>query len=214
MGSEFSPGAATGGQDRNNDDRLTLSDAGRREGTEHKTRNYMPRRFLAAAIAALSIVGIGASAKSAHDSLSVSDEEVVAEQPIVIEEPGFATGDKKVVSNHAYLVTGKNVRSSPMVADSEGEHNLLEGIDLEGKIIVRPRIVNDLENPSNGQWLEFVDDGKVMYISLQNVEVIPTESDNTQDSLEVIVVRTTNGRMYASNGTNQEIIVASVFKVG
>ncbi len=214
MGSEFSTGVPAGGQEKDYD-RFLIRQTGRREGTEHKTPPHMARRIIAAAAVLLSATGIGASANSAHDSLSVSDEEVVAEQPIVIEEPGFAPGDKKVVSNHAYLVTGKNVRSSPMVAESEGEHNLLEGINLEGKIIVFPEIVADQRNPHNGDWLKFVDEnGKVMYISLQNVEVIPAEPDNTHESLEVIVVRTTNGGVYVSDGTGRVMIAATVKGVG
>lgn len=215
MGSEFSPGAATGGQDRNNYDRLTLSDAGRREGTEHKTPPYMARRVIAAAVAALAIVGIGAKAKSAYDSRPVPAKEGAKEEPIVIEEPGFAPGDKKVVSNHAYLVTGENVRTSAEIKDSEGEHNLLEGTNLKGKIIVRPEIVSDQRNSHNDDWLKFVDqNGKVMYLSSQNAKEIPAESDNTQESLEVIVVETTSGGVYASDGTNQKIKVATVVDMG
>lgn len=215
MGSEFSPGAPTGGQDRNNYDRLTLSDAGRREGTEHKTPPYMARRVIAAAVAALAIIGIGAKAKSAYDSRPVPVKEGATEEPIVIEEPGFAPGDKKLVSNHAYYVTGENVRTSAEIKDSEGEHNLLEGTNLKGKIIVRPEIVSDQRNSHNDDWLKFVDqNGKVMYLSSQNAKEIPAESDNTQESLEVIVVETTSGGVYASDGTNQKIKVATVVDMG
>jgi hypothetical protein len=215
MGSEFSPGAPTGGQDRNNYDRLTLNDAGRREGTKYKTQNYISLRDVLKAAAALAIIGIGANAKSAYDSRPVPAKEGAKEEPIVIEEPGFAPGDKKVVSNHAYLVTGENVRTSAEIKDSEGEHNLLEGTNLKGKIIVRPEIVADLENPHNDDWLKFVDkNGKVMYLSSQNAKEIPTESDNTQESLEVKVVETTTGGVYASNGTNQKIKVATVVDMG
>ena len=211
MGSEFSTGAHAGGQDRNNYDRLTLNDAGRREGTKYKTQNYISLRDVAKAVAALAIIGIGANAKSAYDSRPAPAKEGATEEPIVIEEPGFAPGDKKVVSNHAYLVTGENIRRSPAKKEGEGEHNLIDGANLEGEIIVRPEIVDDLENPSNGHWLKFVDkNGKVMYINSQNAKEIPAESDSTQDSLEVIVVRTTTGGVYASNGTNEEIKVATV----
>ena len=102
MGSEFSTGAHAGGQDRNNYDRLTLNDAGRREGTKYKTQNYISLRDVAKAVAALAIIGIGANAKSAYDSRPAPAKEGAKEEPIVIEEPGFAPGDKKVVSNHAY----------------------------------------------------------------------------------------------------------------
>ena len=215
MGSEFSTGAHAGGQDRNNYDRLTLSDAGRREGAKYKTQNYISLRDVAKAVAALAIIGIGANAKSAYDSRPAPVKEGATEEPIVIEEPGFAPGDKKVVSNHAYLVTGENVRTSAEIKDSEGEHNLLEGTNLKGKIIVRPEIVADLENPHNDDWLKFVDkNGKVMYLSSQNAKEIPAESDNTQESLEVIVVETTSGGVYASNGTNQKIKVATVIDMG
>ena len=106
---------------------------------------------------------------------------------------------------------GKNLRRSPAKKEGEGQHNLIDGANLEGEIIVRPEIVDDLENPSNGHWLKFVDkNGKVMYINSQNAKEIPAESDSTQDSLEVIVVRTTTGGVYASNGTNQEIKVTTV----
>jgi len=102
-----------------------------------------------------------------------------------------------------------------MVEDSEGKHNLLEGTNLKGKIIVRPEIVADQENPHNDDWLKFVDkNGKVMYISSQNAKVIPAESDNTQENLEVRVVETTSGGVYASNGTNQKIKVATVVDMG
>ncbi|MEI6716621.1 MAG: hypothetical protein WCK87_02745 [Candidatus Saccharibacteria bacterium] len=215
MGSEFSTGAHAGGQDRNNYDRLTLSDAGRREGAKYKTQNYISLRDVAKAVAALAIIGIGANAKSAYDSRPAPVKEGATEEPIVIEEPGFAPGDKKVVSNHAYLVTGENVRTSAEIKDSEGEHNLLEGTNLKGKIIVRPEIVADLENPHNDDWLKFVDkNGKVMYLSSQNAKEIPAESDNTQESLEVKVVETTTGGVYASNGTNQKIKVATVIDMG
>ena len=49
-----------------------------------------------------------------------------------------------------------------------------------------------------------------MYINSQNTKEIPAESDSTQESLEVTVVRTTTGGVYASNGTNEEIKVATV----
>jgi hypothetical protein len=53
-----------------------------------------------------------------------------------------------------------------------------------------------------------------MYLSSQNAKEIPTESDNTQESLEVKVVETTTGGVYASNGTNQKIKVATVVDMG
>ena len=49
-----------------------------------------------------------------------------------------------------------------------------------------------------------------MYINSHIAKDIPADSDSTQDSLEVIVVRTTTGGVYASNGTNQEIKVTTV----
>jgi len=211
MGSEFSTGAHAGGQDRNNYDRLTLNDAGRREGAKYKTQNYISLRDVAKAVAALAIIGIGASVKSDYDSRPAPVKEGATEEPIVIEEPGFAPGDKKVVSNRAYKVTGENIRSGPARIESEGQNNLIDGANLEGEIIVRPEIVADQENPHNDDWLKFVDKkGRVMYINSQNAKEIPAESDNTQESLEVRVVRTTTGGVYASNGTNQEIKVATV----
>ena len=49
-----------------------------------------------------------------------------------------------------------------------------------------------------------------MYINSQNAKEIPAESDNTQDSLEVIVVETTSDGVYASDGTNRKIRITTV----
>jgi len=124
MAHEFTPGQpAQDSTERNsNANRLTLADAGRREASQptEKTPPYMARRIIAAAALALVATPIGLKIHDAYSSRPAAAKDGATEEPIVVQEPGYSPGDKLVVSNHAYYVTGKNVRTSPRVIAREG----------------------------------------------------------------------------------------------
>ncbi len=136
--------------------------------------------------------------------------EVDDAKPVEIDD--IHSGDQLEVSPFSYTVTGGNVRTSPQVGmDNE---NLVDHVDLSGKIITHPIEVADTSNSQNGNWFVFYDsDGQKFAINQQNLNVVADQSiTNTQD-ISVTVDKTTNMGIIAHDSNNVSMQVATVVDI-